>query len=62
MLAYLMMEKEVERSANVRATNFLEKFMPVHSEQIKEMVRETYKVILIPEQILQQLAAVLSSH
>jgi hypothetical protein len=32
MLAYLMMEKEVEKSAEVRASNFLEKFMPVHNE------------------------------
>ncbi|CAD8179883.1 unnamed protein product [Paramecium pentaurelia] len=61
-LSYLLMETEVEKQAKIRAINFIEKYIKQQQqvEDVIQMISETYKILLIPDLQMQQLAAVLS--
>ncbi|CAD8081353.1 unnamed protein product [Paramecium primaurelia] len=61
-LSYLLMEREVEKQAQIRAINFIEKYIKQQQqvEDVIQMIQETYKILLIPDLQMQQLAAVLS--
>ncbi|CAK56600.1 unnamed protein product (macronuclear) [Paramecium tetraurelia] len=61
ILAYLMVESDVLKQAQQRAQNFIEKFMPnINDKELQVNIQETYKIMLLPDQIIQQLAQVLS--
>ncbi|CAD8120814.1 unnamed protein product [Paramecium sonneborni] len=61
ILAYLMVEYDVEKQAKQRALNFIQKFATnINNKQLLSNIQETYKIMLLPDQILQQLAQVLS--
>ncbi|CAD8191968.1 unnamed protein product [Paramecium octaurelia] len=60
-LSYLLMEREVEKQAKTRAINFIEKYISQYKvEDVIEMISETYKVLLVPDLQMQQLAGVLT--
>ncbi|CAD8084297.1 unnamed protein product [Paramecium sonneborni] len=60
-LAYLVMEREVEKKAYTKAINFIQNYMSnCKQDEVIQMIAETYKVMLIPDQQLQQLASVLN--
>ncbi|CAK68027.1 unnamed protein product (macronuclear) [Paramecium tetraurelia] len=60
-LSYLLMEREIEKQARIRALNFIEKYMAkCNVDDVLQMISETYKIMLIPDQQLQQLVAVLN--
>ncbi|CAD8198977.1 unnamed protein product [Paramecium pentaurelia] len=61
ILAYLMVESDVSKQAQQRAQNFIQKYMQnVNDKEILINIQETYKILLLPDQIVQQLAQVLS--
>ncbi|CAD8187798.1 unnamed protein product [Paramecium octaurelia] len=61
ILAYLMVESDVLKQAQQRAQNFIEKFMPnINDKELYINIQETYKIMLLPDQIIQQLAQVLN--
>ncbi|CAD8106062.1 unnamed protein product [Paramecium primaurelia] len=61
ILAYLMVESDVSKQAQQRAQNFIQKYMQnVNDKELLINIQETYKILLLPDQIVQQLAQVLS--
>ncbi|CAD8106641.1 unnamed protein product [Paramecium sonneborni] len=60
ILAYLMVECDIQKQAHQRALNFMQKFMPdIKNKELLLNIEETYKIMLLPDQILYQLAQVL---
>lgn len=44
------MEREIEKSAKIRAINFIEKYMlNCNMDDVLEMISEIYKILLIPD-------------
>ncbi|KAM3131141.1 hypothetical protein pb186bvf_016721 [Paramecium bursaria] len=61
LVSFLMLEEEILQQAEARATTFLKKFNSLSEgyQNIKSMVVEVYRIILIPDSILKQLVEVL---
>ncbi|CAD8187037.1 unnamed protein product [Paramecium octaurelia] len=61
ILAYLMVESDVSKQAQIRAENFIQKYMPKENNvEILKNIQEAYKIMLLPDQVIQQLAQALS--
>ncbi|CAK62944.1 unnamed protein product (macronuclear) [Paramecium tetraurelia] len=61
ILAYLMVESDVSKQAQQRAENFIQKYMQNENNlENLQNIQEAYKIMLLPEQVIQQLAQALS--